>query len=181
MHVVGFGRAVRDEGVEAFVDPVPRVVAGPLGQIVAVGERQEVEEVAGGEKRVDVVLEGDVGDARFGGVGDRAAKLLLGHHLVGDGLHHVGAGDEHVATILHHEDEVGHRRRIDRPARAWAHDQADLRDDAGGEDVALEHFGIARQADATPSWMRAPPLSFRPMTGAPTFIAMSITLQIFWA
>src|SRR5687768_17679830 len=29
--------------------------------------------------------------------------------------------------------------------------------------------------------MRAPPLSLRPITGAPTFIAMSITLQIFWA
>ena len=29
--------------------------------------------------------------------------------------------------------------------------------------------------------MRAPPLSLRPMTGAPTFIAMSMTLQIFCA
>ena len=29
--------------------------------------------------------------------------------------------------------------------------------------------------------MRAPPESFRPMTGAPTFIAWSITLQIFSA
>lgn len=29
--------------------------------------------------------------------------------------------------------------------------------------------------------MRAPPLSFRPITGAPTFIAMSMILQIFCA
>ena len=29
--------------------------------------------------------------------------------------------------------------------------------------------------------MRAPPLSLRPITGAPTFIAMSMTLQIFCA
>ena len=29
--------------------------------------------------------------------------------------------------------------------------------------------------------MRAPPESFRPMTGAPTFIAMSMILQIFSA
>jgi hypothetical protein len=29
--------------------------------------------------------------------------------------------------------------------------------------------------------MRAPPESFRPMIGAPTFIAWSITLQIFSA
>jgi hypothetical protein len=29
--------------------------------------------------------------------------------------------------------------------------------------------------------MRAPPESFKPMTGAPTFIARSMTLQIFSA
>ena len=29
--------------------------------------------------------------------------------------------------------------------------------------------------------MRAPPLSFSPITGAPTAIAMSMILQIFWA
>ena len=156
-------------------------MAGPLGQIVAVGERQEIEEVAGGEQRVDVVLEGDVGDARFGGVGDRAAQFLLGHDLVGDGLHHVGAGDEHVARILHHEDEVGHRRRIDRAARAGAHDQADLRDHAGGEHVALEDLGIAGEAGDAFLDAGAAAESLRPMTGAPTFIAMSITLQIFCA
>ncbi len=32
-----------------------------------------------------------------------------------------------------------------------------------------------------PSWMRAPPESLRPMTGAPMRIAMSMTLQIFCA
>ena len=32
-----------------------------------------------------------------------------------------------------------------------------------------------------PSWMRAPPESFRPMQGAPIFIDWSITLQIFSA
>ena len=29
--------------------------------------------------------------------------------------------------------------------------------------------------------MRAPPESFRPMTGAPFWTAMSMILQIFWA
>src|SRR6185436_17193694 len=33
----------------------------------------------------------------------------------------------------------------------------------------------------TPSWMRAPPESFKPITGTPTFIARSSTLQIFSA
>ena len=33
----------------------------------------------------------------FGAVGDGTAQFLLGHHLVGHRLHHIRAGDEHVA------------------------------------------------------------------------------------
>ncbi len=76
-------------------------------------------------------------------MGDGAAQLLLGHGLVGHRLHDIGAGHEHVRAVLDHEDEVGHRRRIDRAAGARAHDQRDLRDDARGQHVALEHLGIA--------------------------------------
>ena len=36
-------------------------------------------------------------------------------------------------------------------------------------------------SDPTPSWMRAPPESFSPITGAPTFAAMSMILTIFAA
>src|SRR6266550_440302 len=36
-------------------------------------------------------------------------------------------------------------------------------------------------SDATPSWIRAPPESLRPIIGAPVFTARSITLQIFSA
>ncbi len=74
-----------------------------------------------------------------------AAEFFRGDDLVGDGLHHVGAGDEHVAGVLHHEDEVGHRGRIDVAAGARAHDDGDLRDHARGHHVAAEHVGIARQ------------------------------------
>src|SRR5204862_7959356 len=45
-----------------------------------------------------------------------------------------------------HEDEVGHRGRIDRATGAGAHDQADLRDHAGSQHIALEHLGIAGEA-----------------------------------
>ena len=36
-------------------------------------------------------------------------------------------------------------------------------------------------SETTPSWMRAPPESLSPITGAPFSIARSITLQIFFA
>ncbi len=67
------------------------------------------------------------------------------YRLMRHRLHHIGAGDEHVGAVLHHEDEVGHRRRIDGAAGAGTHDQRDLRHDARGEHVALEDIGIARQ------------------------------------
>ena len=75
----------------------------------------------------------------------RAAQLLGRHGLVGHRLHHVGAGDEHVARVLHHEDEVGHGRRIDVAARARPHDHGDLRDDARGQHVAQEHLAVAAE------------------------------------
>src|SRR5258708_25392177 len=45
-------------------------------------------------------------------------------------------------SVLHHEDEVGHGRRIDVAAGAGSHDHRDLRDHAGGDDIAAEHIGI---------------------------------------
>ncbi len=45
------------------------------------------------------------------------------------------------------EDEVGHRRRVDRAAGARAHDQADLRDHAGAADVAEEDVAVGAERD----------------------------------
>ena len=70
-----------------------------------------------------------------------AAEILERHVLAGHGLDHVGPGDEHVAGALDHEGEVGDRGGVDRAARARAHDQRDLRDDARGHHVAVEDLG----------------------------------------
>ena len=67
--------------------------------------------------------------------------------LVRHRAHHVRAGDEHVAGALHHQGEVGDGRRVHGAARAGAHDQRDLGDDAGRQDVAQEDVGIAAERD----------------------------------
>ena len=72
-----------------------------------------------------------------------AAELLEGDLLAGDGLHDVGSRDEHVARLVHHEDEVRHRRRVHGAAGARTEDDADLRDDAGREDIAVEDAAVA--------------------------------------
>ena len=78
-----------------------------------------------------------------------AAEAFGRDGLVGDGLHHVRSGDEHVGGVAHHEDEVGHGGRIDVAAGARTHDDRYLRDDARRQHVALENLGItAERGDA---------------------------------
>ncbi len=126
-----------------MVVAVDRVLGRPGRRLLEVGRGQEVDEPAQLGHGLDVVLEGEVGDTGLAGVGHGTAQLLLGHDLVGDRANHLRPGHEHVGAVLDHEDEVGHRRRIDRTARAGAADHADLRDHAGRLDVAHEHLGVA--------------------------------------
>jgi hypothetical protein len=56
---------------------------------------------------------------------------------------HVGAGDDHVARRLDHEDEVGDRGRIDGAACARPEHRRQLRHDARRERVAQEDVGVA--------------------------------------
>ena len=92
--------------------------------------------------RLDVIRKREARDAGGARVRARAAELGRRDLLVRHRLHHLGPGDEHVRRLLDHHRKVGHRRRVDRAARARPHDDRDLRDDARRLDVALEDVGI---------------------------------------
>ncbi len=145
LHVVGLVGVLGHQGVQAQVLAVGRIGAPAHRGLLAVVERQVVVQAPQHHERLHVVLEGHVGHAAARGVGDGAAQFLRRDLLVRHGLHHLGPGDEHVARILHHEDEVRHGGRIDRAARAGAHHHADLRDHARSHHVLLEHVRIAAQ------------------------------------
>ena len=113
-------------------------------EVVAGHERQQL---ADERDALGVVLDGEMRDAALLVVRHRAAELFLGDVLVRHRLDHVGAGDEHVARLLHHDDEVGDRRRVDGAAGAGAHDRGDLRHHARGERVAEEDVGVAAERD----------------------------------
>ena len=85
--------------------------------------------------------------ARLGHVGVGAAELLHGDVLAGDGLDDVGSGDEHLAGLVDHDHEVGQRGGVHVPAGGGAHDQRDLRDDAGRQDVVAEDPAVQAQRD----------------------------------
>src|SRR3712207_198301 len=76
-----------------------------------------------------------------------AAEVFERNVLAGDALYYVRAGDEHVARLLDHEDEVRYRRGVDGAAGAGAHDHADLGHNPGGQNVAVEDLRVARQGD----------------------------------
>jgi hypothetical protein len=114
----GCGREARRLGV---------VVGRQVAQQVA----NEVEGVllTGG----DVVQGAGLGHVRL-----RAAEFLHADVLAGDGLDDIGTGDEHLAGLVDHDDEVGQRGGVDVATGRRTHDQRDLRDHTGGQDIVAE-------------------------------------------
>ena len=154
VHVVGLVRRIRDQRVqlevlvgEVVLDRALRHrggVARRVGVVVARQVGQQLADVVEG-----VLLAGGdvVRRARLGHVGVGAAEFLHRDVLTGDGLDDVGAGDEHLAGLVDHDDEVGQRGGVHVPARCGAHDQRDLRDDARGEDVVAEDLAVEAERD----------------------------------
>ena len=73
-------------------------------------------------------------------------QLLNRHILVGNGFHHLGAGEKHIAVILDYYGEIGQDGRIDGPAGAWAEYGGDLQHNPGGLDITQENIRVTGQA-----------------------------------
>ena len=76
-------------------------------------------------------LERAIDDAGFGRMHRSAAQSFVGHFFIGHGFDDVRTGHIHVRRVLHHEDEIRQRRRVNIPPRTRAHNHRDLRNDAG--------------------------------------------------
>ena len=82
---------------------------------------------------------------RLAGVNCGTTQLLLGHGLAGNRFHHGRTGQEHIAGLIDHYGKIGKRRGVHGSAGTRSHYNADLRDYAAGEDIALENLAVARQ------------------------------------
>ena len=74
------------------------VVGGRLGRVVQIVQREEADQLAHRLQALGLGVVDEVRDAGGPAVDVGSAQRVEAHFLVGHSLHHVGAGDEHVAT-----------------------------------------------------------------------------------
>ena len=144
--LVGFGG---DDGIERRVlRDRSGSFAGRARRVVAIVLRQVAQQLADHLQAFGVVVRRGSGATPLVELCVVAPpSVFLGDVFVGDGFDDVGSGDEHVAGLVDHEDEVGEGGGVDGSAGAGAHDGGDLRDDAAGERVAQEDIGVAAERE----------------------------------
>jgi len=146
VRIVGLVGFIGDQRVQSRV-AAQWVIARRGGRrVFGVVSRQIAEQFL---RQVDSVLLAIADQMRHAarrGMHQRPAQVVERDFFARDGFDHLRAGDEHIAALLDHDDEIGDSRRIDRAAGAWPHDQADLRHDARRQGVAQEDIGVAIQA-----------------------------------
>ena len=76
----------------------------------------------------------------------RTTQFFCCDNFVSHCFHNIRTRHEHVRAVLDHKDKVGHRRRIHRTTRTWAHDHRNLWNNTRGLNVALKDFAIPRKA-----------------------------------
>ncbi len=148
VHVVGLVRAVRDQRVELGVLAVGRVGRRREDRRIDVVLRQEREQVARVLEARLLVGRDEVRDSRLRRVRRRRRRaprtMTSSPVTVFTTSGPVMNMYDEPSTMKH---EVGHRRRVDRAARARADHERELRDHAGGLDVAPEDLRVAGERD----------------------------------
>mmetsp|Transcript_21305 Transcript_21305/g.46439 ORF Transcript_21305/g.46439 Transcript_21305/m.46439 type:complete len:294 (-) Transcript_21305:880-1761(-) len=121
-HIVRHVGVLWDHGLQRLVRTVARVLGVARRRRFTVARWQEAHETAHLHERLQVIQRREVRHARSARVRARAAEHLGRHLLVRNRLDNLRPCHEHVRRVLHHHREVSHRRRVDGPARAGAHD-----------------------------------------------------------
>ena len=144
-HVISLRRVLRHQRVQCPVNAVGRVGRRHVGRVIGVVRRQVREQPPHQVERPLIAGYGEVGHAAEPVVDLGATQFLGADLLARHRLDDAGAGDEHPSCTLDHEGEVSERGGVDRATSAWPHDDRDLGDDAGGQDVAVEDLAVGSQ------------------------------------
>ncbi len=115
-HVVGLVGILGNDRVQRLVAAVGVILGRLKGRVLEIVRRHVGEHLAHRDQGALIVGHIEMADSGAGRMGIGAAQFLHRHFLMSRGLDDVGSGDEHVGAVLHHHDEVGHRR-ANRPRR----------------------------------------------------------------
>ena len=146
-HVIRLVRRIRNQSVQIQIvyrhHGLLVVLQGQgLGKVV---RRQELQKLTHKVERVFFVLSQVGAGAGHRVVLTRATQGLHVHVLAGHGLNDVRAGNEHVRSLIHHDDVVGQGGGVRGTASAGAHNDRNLRNHARRAHVHTENIGKHRQ------------------------------------
>ena len=150
-HVIRLVRRIRDQGVQIQIvyrhHGLLVVLQGQgLSKVV---RRQEFQKLTHKIERVFFILSQVGAGTGHGVVLTRTTEGLHVHILTGHGLNDVRAGNEHVRSLIHHDDVVSQSGGVRGTAGAGAHNDRNLRNHAGRTHIHTENIGKHRQGSHT--------------------------------
>jgi len=143
-HVVGLVGVAGDDHVKSRVSASANILGvTDRREGVLVRQRQVVKQLTSHSQSLNIVIIRERRDSTLGGVGLGSSEHLLSHLLTSDSLDDIGTSHEHVRGVANHHNEVSQRGGVNSSSSAGSHDQADLRNNSTGINIALEHLGVS--------------------------------------
>ena len=149
IHIVCLVWILRDNLVQSIVHTVDRVCALYAWSLFCIVARDEREQALDHLDSLFLCLGSEVGNTTLGCVDRCTTEVLCIDVLTSYGLYNLRTCQEHIRSLLLHDDEVGQGWRVNGTTSARAHNSRDLWDDTRSEDVALEDFSIASEGADT--------------------------------
>ena len=149
IHIVCLVRILRDNLVQSIVHTVDRVCALYAWSLFCIVAWDVREQALDHLDSLFLCLGSEVGNTTLGCVNRCTTEVLCIDVLTSYGLDNLRTGQEHIRSLLLHDDEVGQGWRVNGTTSARAHNSRDLWDDTRSEDVALENLTITSEGADT--------------------------------
>ena len=149
IHIVCLVWIVWDNLVQSIVHAVDRVCALYAWSLFCIVARDVREQAFDHLDSLFLSLSSEVGYTTLGCVNRCTTEVLCIDVLTSYGLDNLRTSQEHIRSLLLHDDEVGQTWRVNGTTGARAHDSRNLWDDTRSEDVALENLTVTSEGADT--------------------------------
>ena len=144
-HIVRQIGIIRNQAVQFVFQTIDRVVAYHHRRFFEVVGRQIRKQITDQRNTFFFVFYHKMRNARFGRVNFCTSQVFCTDIFAGNGFYHLRSGNEHVRTLIGHQDEIGQGRRVYGSTGTGAENSGYLWNNPGSQDVTLENFSISCQ------------------------------------